>query len=78
MNLAGNTALVTGGTSGVRRALAQSLIAGRRRHLLNEIASATPTRCGQPFGNECRKKTAVRFAASLNHFANSLVCAPAS
>lgn len=46
MNLAGNTALITGGTSGIGWALAQSLIAGRRRHLLNEIASATPTRCG--------------------------------
>jgi NAD(P)-dependent dehydrogenase (short-subunit alcohol dehydrogenase family) len=46
MSLAGNTALITGGTSGIGRSLARSLIAGRGWHLLNEIASATPTRCG--------------------------------
>ncbi len=72
MQLTDNTILITGGTSGIGRALAEAfhqrgnqvVIAGRRQHLLDEITAANPGMRGMQLDVE-DSRGVERFAAEI-------------
>ncbi len=72
MKMSGNTVLVTGGTSGIGRALAEAfhhrgnrvIVAGRRRELLDEVASGSPGIVGMTL-DVADAHSVARFAGEL-------------